>query len=358
MNTIEIALLKQKIGSISEGQNVLLKVGNTYSLMKYEGYETEIESHSSHRRSRYCIINTTIGDFYFADTKEKRHKLAERHRNEWRRHKGNVYGTHCLDFVFDEEFEIYLPCSNDRDLFLTLARETSDGEIVPREDTIDIVMDDDLIKEKLQSIIRPQYFKSVVVPFLESKCTTFEIPRRRKRWFFRRANKFTLLNRFEKDTQNLDHGAFVYVGCKEEIYLLGLTRCNNGGPYIQGTYLTSTKPIFYFSNNYLHGISKYDAEKPKFDGDGLCNVVVCRTYDIPSFDGQPFIFPQIGRKQNHKNTIFTGEPQVITGNVDEALTHFATTDFAEFADIVEKYAEQIDSIHPLSKKLDNERFYY
>lgn len=349
MNTIEIALLKQKIGSISGGQNVLLKVGNTYSLMKYEGYEMETESHSSYRQSRHCIINTTIGDFYFADTKEKRQKLAERRQYEWKRHKCNIYGTR-LDFIFDEEFEIYLPCSADRDLFLTLARETYYGEIIPCDDKIEIIVDNKHIVTKLHSITRLRYFENVVLPLLAGKCTTFNVPKR-NRQLFRRVNLFTLLKRFKKATQNLDQGAFVYVGCKEEVYLLGLTRGNNGKPYM------STKPIFYFSNNYLHGISKYDAEKPKSDRNGACNVAIYRTYDIPSFNGHPFIFPQIGRKQNHKNTIFTGEPQIITGNVDKALAHFATTDFVEFADVVEKYAEQIDSIHSSSEEL-NGQFYY
>jgi hypothetical protein len=241
-------------------------------------------------------------------------------------------------------------------MFLTLARETSEGEIVPREDEVEIVVGDDLIAAKLRDIVRPHYFEDVVLPLLKGKYTKFKVPRWSKRWF-PRVNKFTLLDRFEKATRDLDHGAFVYVGCKEEVYLLGLARGNNGRPYMQGTYSTSTKPMFYFSNNYLGFISRHNAEKPKFKGNGGCNVAVYRTYDIPGFDEQPFIFPQMGRHQNCKNTIFTGEPQMITGNIDEALAHFATTDFSEFSDIVKKYAEQIDTVHSSSKEL-NGRFYY
>lgn len=353
----ELVLFRQPLGLIKPGQNILLRVSDTYSLMKYERHDVEVEDHSSYRYNRHTIINTTAGDFFSANTEEKRQKLAERHRREWKRHKGNIYGTHRLDFSFDEEFGLFLPASADRDMFLTLARETRAGEIVPREDEVEVVIGDDLIAARLRDIVRPQYFKDVVAPLLEGRCTKFEVPKWSWRRFLGRVNKFTLLNRFERKTRDLDHGAFVYVGCREEVYLLGLARGDNGRPYMQGTYSTSTKPLFYFSNNYLEFISRYDARKPKFKGNGACNVAVYRTYDIPGFNGQPFIFPQMGRHQDCKNTIFTGEPQVITGNVDEALEHFASTDFAEFADVVKKYAEQIDVVHSSSKE-PNGRFYY
>ncbi len=346
--------LNKKLALIEAGQNILLKVGNTYSLMKYEGHNAEIEKHNIHRFSRNLKIMTS--NWHFADTKKKQQKLIKKQHREWKRYKGNIYGTHRLDFTFDEEFGIFLPSSDGRDMFLTLARETFDGDIVPRKDVIDIISDDDLIVTKLREITRPQYFSTVVAPFLENRCTEFKIPKRSKLLIFE-ANKFTLLNRFERATRDIKHGAFVYVGSKEEVYLLGLARGNNGRPYMQGTYSTSTKPMFYFSNNYLEFISRHDAQKPKFKWGGDCNVAVYRAYDIPGFRRHPFIFPQMGRRQNCKNTIFTGKPQLITGNVNEAIAHFTTTDFAEFADIVSLYAKQIDSIHPSSDEPNGE-FYY
>lgn len=115
--------------------------------------------------------------------------------------------------------------------------------------------------------------------------------------------------------------------------------------------------MFYFSNNYLDFISRFDAQKPRFKGDGPCNVAEYRPYDIPSFGNKPFIFPQMGRYQDCKNAIFTGTPELITGNLRLALQHFQTTDFAEYAYIVHKYAENIHEIHPSSKK-KNGMFYY
>ncbi len=341
---------------VEEGQNILLKMGNSYSLMKYEKSYTETESADSHRYNRHTRIHTGIGDFLFANTKEKKQKLNERRRREWKRHKGNVYGTHRLDFTFDEEFELFLPSSKDSDMFLTLARETSDGEVVLNGDVIEVTTDNDLIESRLRGITYPQYFNAVVVPFLENRHTEFQIPKYSKRWF-RKTNRFTLCDRFEKETQKLEHGAFVYVGCKEEVYLLGLARNDDGSVYMQGTYTTSTKPLFYFSNNYLDFVSKYDAEKPKFDGDGMCNVAEYRTYDISEFSGQKFIFPQMGRTQDCKNTIFTGEPELITGDSEKALEHFTSTDFAEFSGIVERYAKSIKTVHSSAGE-PNGRFYY
>ncbi len=350
----ELAPYTQQLASVEQGQNILLKVGATYSLMKYEEYDVSVEQHSVHRLNRHTSIVTS--NWLLANTNEKREELTARERREWKRHKLNVYGTHRLDFSLDEEFGIFLPSSADCDMFLTFARETIDGEIVPREDEIEIIVGDDLIAARLRNIVRPQYFEDVVAPLLEGKCTRFNVPKWSKRWFCR-VNKFTLLDRFEKATRSLNHGAFVYVGCKEEVYLLGLARGDDGLLYMQGTYSTSTKPMFYFSNNYLGFISKYDAEKPIFRGKGMCNAATHRTYDIPGFGGQLFIFPQMGRHQNCKNVVFTGEPEVITGNIDRALAHFVTTDFAEFRDVLERYAEQINVVHPSSEE-PNGRFYY
>jgi len=346
----------QQLSPIKEGQNILLCVGGVYSLMKYEYHKTETEGYHRHRYNRHGFINTALGDLLLPKTSEERRKADERRRREWKRHKGNIYGTHRLDFSLDEEFNLFLPSSTSRDIFLTLARETSSGEIVPRDDVVEIISGDNLITDKLQEITRPAYFEKVVLPLLEGRCTEFQAPRWSKR-LFRKVNKWTLLERFERETRDLEHGAFVYVGCKEEVYLLGIARHSNGEPYMQGTYSTSTKPIFYFSNNYLEFISRRDVKKPMFKGNGSCNVAVYRTYDIPGFEGGPFIFPQMGRKQDCKNTLFTGEPELITGNVDEALGHFASTDFAEFADVVRRYAEQIDVLHPSTGK-PNGRFYY
>lgn len=64
----------------------------------------------------------------------------------------------------------------------------------------------------------------------------------------------------------------------------------------------------------------------------------------------------MGRSQDCKNFIFTGEPDLITGNLSEALSHFRTTDFKEFEDVVKNYANKVNEPTPNAKP--NGRFFY
>ena len=336
----------------SQRRNILLQNGNKFCLLKYEGHDFEVLDCNSHRVNRNSYVSTF--NWFLARTKEERRKIEERQNREWKRYQGNIYGTHCLDFEMDEEFGIYLPSSSRRDVFITLATESVDGKVTPMQ-SIEIIAGDQIISARLREITRPKYFDSVISPFLDSWPTAYQVPRWKNRWFFK-TNRWKLLEKYEKVVKELDHGAFVYVGCKEEVYLLALAKDNDGKPYMQGTYTTSASQPFYSCNNYLDFISRFNAEKTKFKGNGSCNVVRYRTYDIPGFNDISFVFPQMGRSQDCKNTIFTGEPDIITGDIDEALAHFETTDFSEFSDIVKKYEETI-LIH-LSSGKPNGRYYY
>lgn len=213
----------------------------------------------------------------------------------------------------------------------------------------------------MKIIVHPCYFKSVILPFINNKATNLESPKMPKKRLFGRRSYLKALESYSKVVADLKQGSFIYAGCKEEVYLFSVTKGSDGLPCMQGSYVASQKPLFYFSNNYLDFISRRDAEKAKFEGNGPCNVAKYRTFDIPGFEGKSFIFPQMGRKQDCKNYIFTGYPEVITGDISEALEHFSTTDFSEYADIVQRYAELVGSVH-LSCGKPNEQpagiFYY
>lgn len=346
------------LASIRAGQNLLVVVDGVYSLLKYERHDDEKEDFYNHRISRSSSISTVLSEL-LPCTKEERAERDKRRRKERTKLKGNIYSTHRLDFTLDEEFGIYLPSSSGRDMFLVLATRAEDGEITLRDTNCTIFADDSLIEAELRKILLPNYFASVITPFLESKPTRFAMPGYKRSWFFKpRPDFWGIKKRFAQECSKLPHGSFVYVGCKEEVYLLALAKAGGDQPYTQGTYTTSAKPLFYFSNNYLDFISKHDAEKPKApERMRGVNVAEYRTYDIPGFHGQPFVFPQMGRSQNCKNTIFTGRPDIITSDPAAALAHFRTTDFAEFEDVVRAYAERINEIHPSSGK-PNGKYYY
>lgn len=326
---------KRMFDGVKEGENMLLDFGGAdCSLLKFEKLEADILPFYQFRLRRQTTISCILQEY-----KGIRYHVY-----------GCVYGTHRLDFTYDKELGIYLPFSWDKDMFLDLADLTDDGEVIKKEVLPMVITSADgirlLLKEK--EIVREKYFENVVEPFLAGEPTKFEVPRWKRHIL--PFNLRHMLVRYAKAVQTLSHGDFVYAGCKEEVYCMAVAKDEFGNPAMQGTYTTSAKPPLYFSNNYLEFISRHEAEMPKHKGDGPCNGARYRTYDIPGFGGKPFIFPQMGRTQNSKNTIFTGEPDIITGDVQEALAHFRTTDFAEFSDIVERYAHTMREIHPQSEK--------
>lgn len=344
---------ENQLEGLQGGENILVFYQGRYSLIKYESHKFEEEPWNNHRHSRFVVM----GDMSLLvdRTKEEKEKTANRMYCEYKRHKLNIYGTHCLDFSFDEEFQFYLPSSSGSDIFLTLLNENKDGELNLKDENLKIFTKTEDVFDVVSEIVRPKYLRDVIVPFLEERATGLKIPGKRNK-ILNFSNVFNWRNNLYRFLEKQDHGTFVYIGCKQEVYLVVVAKCN-GKPYMQGTYTTSLKPLFYFSNNYLGFISKYDAEKPKFEGEGSVNVAEYRTYDIPSFEKKPFVFPQMGRSQNCKNVIVTGEPELMTANLSEALEHLKTTDFAEFEDVVKRYAETADTVH-LSSGKPNGMFYY
>lgn len=207
--------------------------------------------------------------------------------------------------------------------------------------------------KKLKEITRPKYFEQNVVPFLENRPTDFEMPK-----WISKDNILTGLAKMIKGssdlrkpnykkfdssvgndwlfnvTKDLEHGDFVYIGSKEEVYLLSFEKEDR----------EVAKP-FWFSNNYLGAMNKFDMEKPLFKGNGYYDFTEYRTSNPPSFNKKPFIFTAMGRNQDRKNSVFTGEPDLITADLSEALSHFKKTDFKEFDDVVKNYANKLSEFN-------------
>lgn len=346
--------LQEKLSSLEKGRNIIVIAKGVYSLMKYEGFETEIEDHCNHRHNRHTTVVTFNWLF------EDKNTYNSHAKKEWKRHKLNIFGTHCINFNYDHEFKLFLPSSKDSDLFFTIAAETMEGEIVSKTN-VKVITDDNLIFMIMNKITRPNYFVNVISPFIKGEPTALEPPKIVRKKIFRKHPYLKAYENFSKTVSGLRQGSFIYTGCKEEVYLLSVAKDDDGCPQTQGSYILSEKPLFYFSNNYLDFISRHDAEKPKFEGEGPCNVAKYRTYEIPSFGGKYFIFPQMGRKQDCKNFIFNGYPEVITGDIKEALEHFSSTDFWEYNDIVNRYAELVGSVHLSSGKPNEQpcgKYYY
>ena len=366
--------IKETVEPLQKGENILVEAGNQISLLKYEGAEVGSSDPLSVRMNRhtsvYCIGNILMpseNDPYTHKDPSKR--ITAKARVE-------ILGTHRIDFNFDDEFGVYLPSADSHtDLYLTLANKFGDGRIEKVFDNVTVIADESLLVKRLQEITRPQYFEQNILPFLENRVTDLEMPK----WItngnlltglvkmikgnsdsrkpnYGRFNNSVAHDWLSNVAKDLEHGDFVYVGSKEEVYLLSVAKDDDGSLYMQGTYTTSAKPMFWFSNNYLGHMSKFDMQRPMFKGNGSCNVAQYRTSNPPGFEGQPFIFTAMGRSQNCKNSIFTGEPDLITGDLSEALTHFRTTDFKEFEDVVKNYANKVNE--PTPNAIPNGRFFY
>jgi len=366
--------IKESFETLQKGENILVEAGNKISLLKYDGLESGPADPLLVRVNRHTRVHC-IGNI-FAKNKDDPYTHEDPSKRIIEQAKVDILGTHKMNFTLDKEFGIYLPSADmANDLYLNMANKFADGRIEKVSDKLNIISDESLLMKRLQEISRPQYFEQNILPFLENKPTNVEMPKwanagvvlaafknlikkspNSKKPYFGRFNMSVARNWLFDVTKDMDHGDFLYVGSKEEVYLLGVAKKNDGSLYMQGTYTTSTKPMLWFSNNYLGHMSKWDMSRPMFKGSGSCNVAEYRTSNPPSFDEQPFIFNAMGRSQDCKNTVFTGEPDIITGDLSEALNHFRTTDFKEFEDVVKDYAGKVRESTPDTKP--NGKFFY
>jgi len=301
----------ERLLNISIGTNLLFEKSNSFSLLKY---------------NPSYISRDTYGDYI------------------------RIPSDHIIRFDFDKEFEIHMPSSSHDSVSFPIKGQLQN---LPK-----IISDKNEITLKLQEITRPLYFHQNIKPFLESNQTELKIPKWKR---FRLFNMNKAWIWFNEETIDIERGDFVYVGGKKEVYLLGFARdeFNYIAPYMQGTYFTSTKPMLWFSNNFLGEWSKTDMEKPRWREKGDVISSQYRVDEAPGFNGKPFIFSAIGRKQDCKNHMFTGQPDIITGDINEAISHFRDTDFSEFEDIVIKYAERIRESTPNAQpNTTNGKYFY
>lgn len=243
----------------------------------------------------------------------------------------DIRGTHCLELIKDPEFNIFMPQSSGFEFSFDLtgtARVDPLGNVSGRTyvsaDYGDII-------STLKSALRPGYYQDVIAPFLDSRPTQFDTPR-----WSEQVLPYTLYAHIDQvgyALEAVNEGDFFYIGSKEHVCLLGAVKDDihhlaNGACLLQ-----STRPIMCFSNSYLALLPRYIP----CESSGV-------SMDIPRFAGKPFIFPSIRRHQDHLTTAFSGEPKMMTSNLEQALEHFRTTDFAEFEDIIYKYAKSMDRI--------------
>lgn len=338
-----------KFDGIEEGEVILVSHGATHSLMEFERADTEIETGNTFRLHRTMNIMDSSG---IIDTMEKRPPR----RRDTDRLKGNIYGVRCLNFEHDSEFDIYWPTAYLPDIFMRLATRYNDGYVALSTDSIEVTRGRNAITQRLSGIVRPFYRSRVIDPFFGKCMTGFEAPR----WGFKGWCKLMpgFLLQYSRVANTLNAGDFIYVGCKQEVYLLGVAK-EGGDIYMQGTYTASTKPPLYFTNARL---DHNDAREGSFVSDAFEHGLLRAVFNPLNWHRRRqarnvFLCPQMGRKQNCKYTVFSGEPELVTGNVKEALEHFATTDFFEYADIVKAYAERIREAHPTLRPCSRAGFY-
>lgn len=339
-----------KFDNVEQGDVILVSHGTSHSLMEFERADTEIETGNTFRLHRSMNIVDSSGIF---DLMEKRPPR----RRDTDRLKGNIFGKRCLNFEFDPEFDIYWPTARHPDIFVRLATRYNDGSLILSTDCIDVIQGRSAIQKKLREIVRPFYRLQVIEPFFNGELTQFGAPR----WKFKAYSQLMpgLLRQYFHVAQTLERGDFIYVGCKEEVYLFGVAKVNND-MFMQGTYTASTKPPLYFTNARL---DYNNAREGSFVSDAFESGLLRAAFNPLNWYRRKqarnvFLCPQMGRGQNCKYTVFSGQPELITGNLKEALAHFVTTDFFEYADIVEAYAKRIREPHPTMAPNGSKGLYY
>lgn len=331
------------------GQNVLFDFGNKLSLVKFKSFEFEVLDPNIMYAGGVRILNGISLLKAFRpeeDWSNCRDDLADGIKAKL---SANVYATHRLDFTLDKEFQVYFPnTSMGTDLMFEIRHAFSGGKITDVSGSPKITNDPFLINERLRQIVRPQYFEQVVVPFLESRPTSIRIPGTKswKEWFA--AKKKQAVRSWDellKPVKNIQQGDFLYVGSSDQVYLLGAVYSRDG---LSRYY--STKPSLYFARNYLGFTSQHQGTlKPPPPGVEYYDSGKYLDWDIPGFQGKRFVFLQIGRGQDCKNSCDMWNATIITSSLEEAVEHFKMTDFAEYGDLVVEYAKRINEPHPTEK---------
>lgn len=334
------ASFTKQLEGVYPGQLLLVKYADEYALMRYESHSTEVETDHIYRLHRGMYIGSVSR---LLDSPDQWPKVRDTDR-----YKGNVFASKCLKFKYDPEFDIYWPTSWHRDVFVRMATRYSNGHVLTVSEPIEVIRGLDAIRARMRLIVRPHYFESVIEPFMSGEMTKYRAPRWRVRTYYM-GGMFGHVRQYARVAERLERGSFIYVGCKEEVYLFGVAKESNGSIFWMGTYTASTKPPLYFTN------ARLDHNSAREDDDFICNCfnhgfwgAFFRLFDRAAREKRRrlFLCPQMGRKQNCKYSVFSGHPEIITGNLKEALAHFATTDFSEYGDIVERYAKEICVPHP------------
>ncbi|OHB18517.1 MAG: hypothetical protein A2854_00085 [Parcubacteria group bacterium RIFCSPHIGHO2_01_FULL_56_18] len=335
------ARFTKQFEGIQMGEVILVEYGGEYALMRYQSHCTEVEKDNVYRMHRGMYIGSA------SRLLEAHNKDAAPRVRDTDRYKGNIFASKCLKFEYDPEFDIYLPTAWHPDVFVRLATRYSDGRVLASPDAVNVTRGWHEIRAKMREMVRLHYFDTVIDAFMYDQPSGYRLPR----WHTRTWMKGVMAGlwaSYARAAWDLKKGDFIYVGSKEEVFLFGVARESDGSMFWQGTYIASTKPPFYFTNARL---DHYGAKEEGFLSDVFdvgWRGAVGRIFDseLQERRRKQFICPQMGRHQNCKYTVFTGQPQVITGDLERALEHFATTDFFEYADIVERYAKEIRVPHP------------
>lgn len=331
-----------------KGKNLLFDFGNQVVILKYDGLEYVPVDPNQFLTGNVIVVSSISllkairPEVDFSDSRD------DHDAGIVKKLYVNVKATHRLNFIKDDEFGFYFPNSDNfsSDLSFEALHAFYDKEVENVSGFPVITFDDVLIEERLKDLARPKYYAEVVLPFLESRPTNILLPNTTKSVF-----AWNLMRKRIKYWEpyfgdKFENGDFLYVAGVGQVYLLGVVKDKEGGL----TLGRSSKPSLYFSRNYLNFISQYDAKMPKAPASmKSVNVAAYRTYDIPSFKGKPYVFRQIGRGQDCKNSATSCNILLITSNIEEAIEHFKTTEFAEFSDLVEEYAKRVHIPHPTEK---------
>lgn len=296
--------------NLHPGDNLLVKTPQNVSLLKFEGFRRGPTHPNIHPINRHVSVMTMPDSFLarlVSDGRELGSNLPGRPVAKSKLCL-EIDGSHKLEFTPDRELCIHLvSASFSTDMHLNVATEFTNGDVeLMAEKGLTIIADQRLLEEELSQITRPTYYAQNIEPFLNNQPTDLHAPSwQRVKLPFPR-NLFSRSSRINSGGQALAElssvikssrpNDFVYVGSEHQAYVMGVTVDDDGSrPYMQGTYVTSSHPPLFFSNNYLGPLSAMDVElRPLHPGNMRYNSSNYRTISPPEFRGRPFVFTAIG----------------------------------------------------------------
>lgn len=328
-----------KTQGLKESDNILIETKKGITLQKFKGIETHTLNPFIERIGEKVFqIKSNKTDTRESDENKEasntwRKKESKTHKDTQQQISRIFYadflGTSSITMEKNEDLDTYLISEKNNNLFLPLLHKYTSEQIENVEENFNIITKPHLIKERLEEITGPEYFKKNLLPFIEEKPSELEQPT----WHTKNDYKGFLKQLL---TRQRTKPAYANFSTKHGIKWANEIAAQGGGEGI--IYIGSPNEIWIFKikNEDIGKNTKTYINNTKQEPLHIYNSSIQNPPYTKSLYEEPFILTHI--EQGITHPFFNGEPELITTDLNEAEKHMRKTNFHYFVEnLIKKY---------------------